>query len=755
MRGLTSKTFRTIFLSYAFIILLTCAILVSMLYVTNVNDLSENSLGLYNSALAQASKQFEARMTEFRNAALRISVDSSIFLSSNGQYRYYNKIECVEVLQRYKASNVFFSEIILHSFADDQLVYSARGSSNLDVLLRGIYDFSSDSIAAFSRRMRSEEQVSIEYFKDEDMLAYYLSLPTGAKNKTGVAVFMVDGLSIRQLYDNVLAMGEGYVLLLDAGGMPVIRMHSTNTQRDEDEALEQALLDAWYGGMGKVVVGGVEYLLFDRQTDRMDWHIVSAIRSDDLLFAVYARKVNLMISVLLLLMLLLFVAFVVAMRSYRPVHKLLSFAMDDEQDKMLKVRDDYEYIQTALRQNSKVNRELSEHLRQHRQMLLQSAMLRLLDGDIKEREAPLRIVEELGIVPLRRSIFVIAIRLDWENDANAPNATPILYAIDSAFEDKPVYSVELDDQGEIALVLELTEEWSQQEWVAQIQSIIQPESMPRLRMGVGRLYNNLFDAHLSFIEARAALDNSMHRKQTVYFEVLLQEQTDLPGIRESKILYLQALKQGNGVQAKATLDLLLDAMQKELTGSENLMYHGTVLGNEVMEIATANTPDFLTDIKDGQVMCAVQQIYAPRRFSDYRANMMLLTELICQRAAAEREQADSRTREAILKYVQAHYLNSNISLNDLSDKFGFSVSYWSRFFRDKINMNFSEYIWTVRLEEAKRMFVETDKTLKEIVNEIGYLDISSFIRRFKRDIGMTPGQYRQMTREERNTSTRP
>jgi len=83
-----------------------------------------------------------------------------------------------------------------------------------------------------------------------------------------------------------------------------------------------------------------------------------------------------------------------------------------------------------------------------------------------------------------------------------------------------------------------------------------------------------------------------------------------------------------------------------------------------------------------------------------------------------------------------------MSLDFLIDTFGFSPSYWSRFFSEQIGVSFNDWLWRQRLARAKTLLKETSQPVKEIVQAVGYTDVSSFSRRFKADVGLTPGQWR-------------
>ena len=66
------------------------------------------------------------------------------------------------------------------------------------------------------------------------------------------------------------------------------------------------------------------------------------------------------------------------------------------------------------------------------------------------------------------------------------------------------------------------------------------------------------------------------------------------------------------------------------------------------------------------------------------------------------------------------------------------------------------YIDTLRMEQAKRLLQSTQLTIREIVKEVGYTDVSNFMRKFKKNEGITPTQYRNQTtmRKGENDGTR-
>jgi YesN/AraC family two-component response regulator len=97
--------------------------------------------------------------------------------------------------------------------------------------------------------------------------------------------------------------------------------------------------------------------------------------------------------------------------------------------------------------------------------------------------------------------------------------------------------------------------------------------------------------------------------------------------------------------------------------------------------------------------------------------------------------------QAALHFVDEH-LGEDLSLKRLSKEFYISTTYFSRLFRAKTGLKFSEYLAERRIERAKLLLTTTNAPVTEIAKQVGYHEPNSFTRLFKARTGMTPVQYR-------------
>lgn len=92
--------------------------------------------------------------------------------------------------------------------------------------------------------------------------------------------------------------------------------------------------------------------------------------------------------------------------------------------------------------------------------------------------------------------------------------------------------------------------------------------------------------------------------------------------------------------------------------------------------------------------------------------------------------------------------NGMASLMDISSQVGLSYTYLSSVFKEISGENFADYINKFRIETAKRLLLESGMSISEIAAAAGYASSNTFIKSFKRYVGITPGRYRDVSEKE-------
>ena len=97
----------------------------------------------------------------------------------------------------------------------------------------------------------------------------------------------------------------------------------------------------------------------------------------------------------------------------------------------------------------------------------------------------------------------------------------------------------------------------------------------------------------------------------------------------------------------------------------------------------------------------------------------------------------------ILLYINDHF-KEPISRGDIARAAGYNESYISHMFADTLHTTLTEYITALRMEEAKSLLKDTDRTVSDIAVSLGFGSIRSFNRIFQAQTGTTPSEFRKM-----------
>ncbi len=114
--------------------------------------------------------------------------------------------------------------------------------------------------------------------------------------------------------------------------------------------------------------------------------------------------------------------------------------------------------------------------------------------------------------------------------------------------------------------------------------------------------------------------------------------------------------------------------------------------------------------------------------------------------AGRREAAEGESLRPVRcakQYIEEHF-SEKIVLEDIAEIVGLNPVYFSVLFKEKTGENFSSYLLSVRMENAKRMLIETDETIAAIGEKTGYRDARYFSQTFAKAVGVKPALYRKL-----------
>jgi AraC-like DNA-binding protein/mannose-6-phosphate isomerase-like protein (cupin superfamily) len=143
----------------------------------------------------------------------------------------------------------------------------------------------------------------------------------------------------------------------------------------------------------------------------------------------------------------------------------------------------------------------------------------------------------------------------------------------------------------------------------------------------------------------------------------------------------------------------------------------------------------------------ILEIMNPTVLSDSSIKLymgLLIIELIKHSDKVENKEENSSMQYLIvesLRYIDEHYPTA--SLYNLADQLNQTHYSLSKIIKKATNFTFKELLQEKRLSKAKELLESSHIPITEIVEEVGYDNISYFYRIFKNKYGKTPKQFRE------------
>ena len=98
-----------------------------------------------------------------------------------------------------------------------------------------------------------------------------------------------------------------------------------------------------------------------------------------------------------------------------------------------------------------------------------------------------------------------------------------------------------------------------------------------------------------------------------------------------------------------------------------------------------------------------------------------------------------------MAYIEENYDSCGLSVESVAEKYGFSVSYFSKLFNSYTGKTFPDYMNQLRLAKARTLLLECPElTIQEIAGRVGFNSSSYFSAAFRKYYGVTPSQIRKL-----------
>jgi two-component system, response regulator YesN len=262
-------------------------------------------------------------------------------------------------------------------------------------------------------------------------------------------------------------------------------------------------------------------------------------------------------------------------------------------------------------------------------------------------------------------------------------------------------------------------------------------------IGIGRSYRELLDIRKSYRDSLRALKYKFYlgKDRVILVDDIDLEEDELYYYNNGRIkLLMNQLKIGDQPGVKRELQLLFEEVESEKMNyeySHQLFQH---LISSVVEFMISSSLDMKKLF--GANYNIYEEYSSKQTLHDIQEFFANILEAVAGEVARMNGDKLPKTAEKILEYIDEHF-HTDISLNDVADWVGMSTTYVSKIIKEATGKSYLDYVNGKRVDRAKQLLASTQLTSKEIGFKIGFNNIQTFMRVFKKYEGITPGQYRE------------
>lgn len=96
---------------------------------------------------------------------------------------------------------------------------------------------------------------------------------------------------------------------------------------------------------------------------------------------------------------------------------------------------------------------------------------------------------------------------------------------------------------------------------------------------------------------------------------------------------------------------------------------------------------------------------------------------------------------SVLSTIETRY-KDDLSVSEMAKLAGMSYSFFSRYFKATMKLTFSEYLNATRIQAAEKLLIDSDLSIAEVGEAVGFTNTSYFIAQFKKQLHITPKKYK-------------
>lgn len=445
----------------------------------------------------------------------------------------------------------------------------------------------------------------------------------------------------------------------------------------------------------------------------------------------------------------------VARSTYKPIGKIMETFEEDSEDK----QDEFAFLARITGDIKKANLELRTTLSEQK-VNLKTKVLRELIHGISLEEHKDFVSSEENLKQLNNNSRMILINIEEENDYNETylsdarnkihnNIFTIIersLVLEGAF-----YEVTELSANQFGVIVANVAEEALEILIGKLLKVIEIEENVDIVFVVGQEVDTLMNIQTSYLSALNALEyrSNFDKRAIIFYSEM--EKMNLASVYFYPIdlereLIIQTL-QGHNNQIEQIFERIYQTnfVDHQIDNNEKRKLVIDMIGTlrRVYQKMRHNN--------DKNEELEVLKLFENNRYKEdeiydrLKITFLNYSDIVRQRSQSKAIEYSTE----MISYIKAHY-HEDISLEEVATHLNLSTGYFSTIFKKETGENFKTYLNRYRVKMSKELLAnETNIKIKDLSLKVGYFNVNSFIRMFKKYEGVSPGEYaKKMNKSE-------
>lgn len=585
-------------------------------------------------------------------------------------------------------------------------------------------------------------------------------LPTSKLHKYGLAMANIPACSLKdfinseiQPFDSIMIVDEHNRILLHPDNSMIGKPVSESGFNEISTIADSPALS----GQFKTLIDKKDYAVTYLKSQMNGWVYLSVTSIESMTKESGKIGTYTLYVCLFMLLLSISIAWLGSRRMYSPIERLLNQMGQRKSDIKSKHANEFqvigEHVQHLFQSKSQLEKEVRQHIQQVRTFFL----IKAFNGHLKKRELAEEL-EQFGYltqVEAWKTMAVFTLSIDFCDDSayEKQDLNLLLFAAHNMIEelvpsDQRLAPVMIDQTVVTLIGSTDPDEGSFHQTLYSLTEKLQQEinSYLKLQVSIG-LSLPFHSVHKISTAYRESLEALKHRIKLGKGVIIQYENINsgkhylnlnYPTHKENDLM--DAIKLAETDKAKELVRQLFKSIfTLELTPQEYQIPLTRLLNNLLIMMQESGISLNQIYHANGSLFEEMLELHTVAEIEDWFWSVVIhpMIKIFNSRQNAQYHNIS----EKIIDLVQ-HYYDTDLTLEECASRLHYNANYISSIFRKETQYNFSEYLTMYRFKMAKKWLQETDMPIKDIAAKLRYNNSQNFIRSFRKQEGMTPGQYR-------------